>query len=110
MSFIVTTSKQDKYGLVGETGIENPASFNNYLSNAMIVEPNSEIAVQSVKIHRTPNYTFRKNNKGFYLAFYPGTYTLKTSWDAFMPNFTLIRIFADDGTYTPKMLWHSIQK
>tara|TARA_R110002096_G_scaffold5834_4_gene26938 strand:- start:309 stop:2717 length:2409 start_codon:yes stop_codon:yes gene_type:complete len=104
MSFIVTTSKQDKYGLVGETGIENPASFNNYLSNAMIVEPNSEIAVQSVKIHRTPNYTFRKNNKGFYLAFYPGTYTLKTSWDAFMPNFTLIRIFADDGTYTPKEL------
>ena len=102
MSFIVTTSKQDKYGLVGETGIENPASFNNYLSNAMIVEPNSEIAVQSVKINRTPNYIFRKNDKGFYLAFYPGTYTLKEDWDVNLPNFSLIRIIPDEGSYSPK--------
>tara|TARA_R110000824_G_scaffold10137_3_gene45020 strand:+ start:652 stop:2694 length:2043 start_codon:yes stop_codon:yes gene_type:complete len=54
MSLIVTSSSQDEYSPsnINHTGIENPASYQNFLSSPLIIEPNSEIAVVSIKCNR----------------------------------------------------------
>ncbi len=60
MSLIFTSNTQDDYKdidstgrlLSGRIGIENPADYHNHLTSPLEVKPNSEIAVQSVKISR----------------------------------------------------------
>ena len=60
MSLIFTSNTQDDYKdldasgrqLTGRIGIENPADYHNHLTSPLEVKPNSEIAVQSVKIER----------------------------------------------------------
>lgn len=54
MSLIVTSSSQAEYDQTSTKsfGIENPASYQNFLSSPLIVEPNSEIAVVSIKCNR----------------------------------------------------------
>jgi len=55
MSLIVTTSSQDNYD-TDSLGIEQPYSYHNYLTQPVIIKPNSKIAVQSVKINREPTF------------------------------------------------------
>lgn len=38
-------------------GLANPSSFSNFMRSPIILEPNSEVAVQSVRIQRDPVYT-----------------------------------------------------
>ncbi len=61
MSLVICSNRQDNYNKLDEDGIEvnmrgngtsNPASFTNHFSNVFKIEPNSEVAVQSVKIER----------------------------------------------------------
>jgi hypothetical protein len=62
MSFLITSNLQDEYSSVDRqdksirvnhgTPIQNPASYSNHLVNPLRIPPNSEIAVQSLKINR----------------------------------------------------------
>tara|TARA_R110000772_G_scaffold261570_1_gene380128 strand:- start:5428 stop:7503 length:2076 start_codon:yes stop_codon:yes gene_type:complete len=56
MSLLITTSTQDQYGN-DNLNIEKPFSFHNYLTQPLIIKPNSKIAVQSVKFNRDPTFT-----------------------------------------------------
>lgn len=54
MSLILTSSsnrEEDKASKINK-GIENPASFQNFLKSPLIIEPNSEIALVSLKCSR----------------------------------------------------------
>jgi len=53
MSLIVATSKLEENTQIISS--ENPSNFTNFFRSPIQVEPNSEIAVESVKINRTPN-------------------------------------------------------
>jgi hypothetical protein len=60
MSLIFTSNTQDDYKdtdssgklLSGRIGIERPSDYHNHLTSPLEVKPNSQIAVQSVKISR----------------------------------------------------------
>ena len=64
MSLIVLSNSQEEYsskdaeGFLQNpiTGIQNPASFTNHLVNPMKIAQDSEVAVQSVKIHRDSTF------------------------------------------------------
>lgn len=56
MSLLITTSTQDQYE-TSNIGIEKPFSYHNYLTQPLIIKPNSKIAVQSVKFNRDPTFT-----------------------------------------------------
>ena len=64
MSLIFTSNTQDDYkdidsagrSLRGTIGIENPSDYQNHLTSPLLVKPNSQIAVQSVKIERQQTY------------------------------------------------------
>ena len=51
MSLIITSSSQ---GLdeTNQIGIAKPEQFKNHLINSLMIEPDSQIAVESVKINR----------------------------------------------------------
>ena len=56
MSFLITSS--DSKELTNAVGIANPASYTNHLKGTLTLPPNSEVAVQSVKIQRNPMIDF----------------------------------------------------
>ena len=51
MSLIFTSNTQDEYAELN-LGIENPSDYHNHLTSPLEVKPDSQIAVQSVKISR----------------------------------------------------------
>jgi len=57
MSLIVATSRIDE-----NTNAGDPSSFKNFFRSPIEVEPDSEIAVQSVKIQRTGNITIEEDD------------------------------------------------
>ncbi len=64
MSLIFTSNTQDDYKdvddegrvLTSTIGIERPADYHNHLTSPLEVKPNSQIAVQSVKLERQQTY------------------------------------------------------
>jgi len=66
MVYLITsnTTKIDETG-VNSTGINDPSRFNNMLSQTFNIEPNSEIAVESVKITRNGNIQLDSSNNQF---------------------------------------------
>jgi hypothetical protein len=57
MSLILTTNRIDE-----NTNPDNPSSFKNFFRSPIEIEPDSEIAVQSVKVQRTGNYTIETDD------------------------------------------------
>ena len=53
MSLIITSSSQGT-DETNQIGIAKPEQYKNYMQNSLIVPPNSEIAVESIKINRLP--------------------------------------------------------
>lgn len=74
MSLIFTSNTQDDYKDLDETGrqlnsrigIENPADYHNHLTSPLEVKPNSQIAVQSVKISRNQIYEITDSTQMLY--------------------------------------------
>ena len=74
MSLIFTSNTQDDYKDLDSTGrqlnsrigIENPADYHNHLTSPLEVKPNSEIAVQSVKISRNQIYEITDSTQMLY--------------------------------------------
>ena len=82
MSLIFTSNTQDEYdGSLGEVrsniGIENPADYHNHLTSPLEVKPNSQIAVQSVKITRKEKWDFNDVGELLYYFGKPLGTTLK---------------------------------
>ena len=62
MSLIITTSKLSENDNVGQLPSENPANYTNFFRSPITIPPNSEIAVESVKINRTANVNIKDNS------------------------------------------------
>ena len=70
MSLIVTSSSQnDNYEGIGSINIEQPYSYQNYFKNPIKIKPNSEIAVESVKVMKSTNMNLLDSDK---MSFYFG--------------------------------------
>ena len=77
MSLIFTSNTQDDYRdsdktgrlLSGRIGIERPSDYHNHLTSPLEVKPNSQIAVQSVKISRQQ---INEITEGQHLLYYFG--------------------------------------
>ena len=97
MSLLVCSSEQSRYHKK-EIGVSRPFSFTNYLPNAMIIPPKSEVAVQSVKYERSGKYEVVKgeNDVGF-VDFGPAY----TDGEDFTRNSSqsLLQFTLDEGTY-----------
>lgn len=59
MSLILASSKQSENSANIQS--ENPSSFTNFFRSPIVVEPDSEIAVQSVKLNRSGNVVVNDN-------------------------------------------------
>ena len=101
MSLLITSSKQDRYKEQA-MGIERPFSYSNHLNPPMTIPANAEVAVQSVKCSRSPNFRFNDNNKRFYLYFgkvpVDGANLTETN-----PSTTL-QCIVPDGVYDTKQM------
>tara|TARA_R110000824_G_scaffold280101_2_gene468181 strand:+ start:467 stop:2548 length:2082 start_codon:yes stop_codon:yes gene_type:complete len=107
MSLIITSSQQDKYN-GGQLGVERPYAYQNYLSNTMKIPPNSEVAVQSVKINRSENWVIDDDLVIGYLAYGPA-YTAKDNILT-KTNLQLVPILVDGGTYSNAGFGEEIKK
>ena len=67
MSYIITSSTQDRYPKAG-FGIEQPYQYTNYLGNAYQVPANSRVALESIKFVRLPVFLIKEDesNIGYY--------------------------------------------
>lgn len=73
MSLIVATSKLNENSTPLEN--ESPSSFTNFFRSPIVIEPNSEIAVESIKLERSGNITI--GNRDFFCHYWgadPDTY------------------------------------
>tara|TARA_R110000737_G_scaffold351423_2_gene393655 strand:- start:6102 stop:8186 length:2085 start_codon:yes stop_codon:yes gene_type:complete len=82
MSLIFTSNTQDEYdgpagNLRPNIGIENPADYHNHLTSPLEVKPNSQVAVQSVKITRKEKWDFNDVGELLYYFGRPLGETLK---------------------------------
>ncbi len=76
MSLIFTSNTQDDYKDIdeegrsfrGAIGIENPADYHNHLTSPLEVKPNSQIAVQSVKLERQQTYEITDTQHLYYFG------------------------------------------
>ena len=57
MSLLITSSSEGA-GDTNQIGISVPYQFRNNLKNPLIIEPLSEIAVESVKLNRMPQVDY----------------------------------------------------
>jgi len=62
MSLIITTSKLSENDNVGQLPSENPSNYTNFFRSPITIPPNSEIAVESVKMNRTANVNIKDNS------------------------------------------------
>lgn len=69
MSLIITSNSEfTETGPANlSSGLNSPEYYTNYLSNTMEIEPNSEIAVQSVKINKEISIEVNRANNQFYV-------------------------------------------
>ena len=74
MSLVITSSSQQDYDRDGQVkiGLENPASFQNFLKSPLIVDKNSEVALVSLKCNRDDNTIVINEGQGEGLFVYWG--------------------------------------
>lgn len=64
MSLIITSSSQDdSYDFVGNINIENAYSYQNYFKTPIKIKPNSQIAVESIKVERSTTIDMNNDDK-----------------------------------------------
>ena len=79
MSLVITSNTPQNQVNTTTTGINLPYSYTNHLQGTLTIPPNSEIAVQSVKINKTGNIQLNKFNTQF--GFYMGRDQDGVNWD-----------------------------
>ena len=103
MSLIICSSQQDRYN-EAEQGNAKPASFSNYLGNAMMIPSHSEVAVQSVKINRQGQITITEGINDFGYIWFGSDYdtTLGENKLSILNDYalSLLPFRFDEGDYT----------
>ena len=69
MVYVITSNTTELGEGVNTTGMNAPSSYINTLSSTLQIEPNSEIAVESIKINRSGNVSMGSANNQFYLYY-----------------------------------------
>jgi len=69
MSLVITSSSQQEYDSLSKktTGLENPSSFQNFLKSPLIIDPDSEVALVSLKCSRDEDTIDVKKGDGIFL-------------------------------------------
>jgi len=70
MSLVILSNTQDEYirrdsnnfVIASGNGISSPSSFVNHFRSPLVIEPDSEVAVESVKIRKGPTFDIDENN------------------------------------------------
>ena len=107
MSLVITSSNQDKYdeSSLGD-GITRSFSYQNNMRSPLVIEPNSEIAVQSVKTTRQDNIVVSRDTQ-------VGVYFGKQLSDAMLIRETPQAVVYADieaGNYTKYSFSQALQK
>ena len=103
MSYIVcSNSTFDNEQL---TGISSPNSFQNHFKSPLEIEPNSEVAVESVKINRKDEFDITPNDE-FYVYFGEELTTSILSGSATTNG---VKVDVAPGTYSRKQLAFALQ-
>ena len=115
MSYIICSNQQRDYQ-DSNTGLQNPNSFKNFFKSPLIIEPNSEIAVESVKFSRPYVYDVKENSL-IYLYF--GKELTEETQDLAGVNTpayaqpdtprTSVPIYLKSGVYTPREMAQMLQ-
>jgi len=105
MSYIVCSNQQRGYTNTN-TGIQDPNTFKNFFKSPLIIEPNSEIAVESIKFNR-PYVWEVKENALFYLYF--GKELVAGYGQPKTPR-TSVPVYISAGNYTPQEMAQEIQR
>jgi len=64
MSLVITSSSQDdSYDFVGNVNIENAYSYQNYFKTPIKLKPNSQVAVESIKVERSTTIDMSDEDK-----------------------------------------------
>tara|TARA_R110002096_G_scaffold55907_2_gene143107 strand:+ start:9525 stop:11546 length:2022 start_codon:yes stop_codon:yes gene_type:complete len=108
MSYIITSSTQDRYPKAG-FGIEQPYQYTNYLGNAYQVPPNSRVALESIKFVRLPVFLIKEDesNIGYYNFGFEGGGGQPTIDDG---TGIPLEFKLDPGRYTVAQLEGALQK
>jgi len=114
MVFLITSNTTDLDGNGPNiTGMNDPARYNNMLSSTFEIEPNSEVAVESIKITRNGNIQLggANNQFGVYLGADLSACGTTLALSNSAPVMTYIRNGGDVNiTKSPKDLCENIRK
>lgn len=67
MSLILTTNTTTNDPTATNVGINLPYNYNNFTTNTFEIEPDSEVAVQSIKFNKEGNVEVNRSNNQFYV-------------------------------------------
>jgi len=109
MSLIFTSNTQDTYnqenGQSTNFGIEQPADYHNHLTSPLEIQPNSQVAVQSVRFTRKQQFDFPDGKNLLYYFGEPLEESKSLTDVTSRPQ--LVELSA--GTYTPIQLASELQ-
>jgi len=119
MSLIITSSSQQEYDSLSKktTGLENPASFQNFLKSPLIIEKDSEVALVSLKCSRDEDTVTIQKGDGIFVYWgaedsqnmSDGTEGYEKPTESDDIN-TPMRIELEQGTYSRKTFAQELQK
>ncbi len=118
MSLVITSSSQQDYDRDGQVkiGLENPASFQNFLKSPLIVDKNSEVALVSIKCNRDEDTIVINEGEGEGLFVYWGAedsnnYDTTGEFPHALDDInTPIRIELFQGTYSRRSFINHLQE
>ena len=119
MSLIITSSSQQEYDSLSKktTGLENPASFQNFLKSPLIIEKDSEVALVSLKCSRDEDtVTIQKGDGIFVYWGAEGSQNMSDGTEGYEKPTesddinTPMRIELEQGTYSRKTFAQELQK
>ena len=118
MSLILTSnnSQKESGNLAVNSGLNLPYQYHNYLANTIEIEPNSEVAVQSVKINKEGSINVNRSNNQYYI--YVGqtaavdVFDLPLYWTTSTPMHTFVNddIRGSNATLNSNQMAEAIQE
>mgnify|MGYP003672769912 CR=1 FL=1 len=109
MSYIVTSSSQDRYSST-KYGIEKANSYENYIGNPMRIPPNSKVALESIKFIRLPVFTILSDDSKRAYYWFGEDKTPSTGWNTIDDTRSApVSFQLKSGTYNTDQLALGIQ-
>jgi hypothetical protein len=106
MSYILCSNieNEDK---ISKGGFEDPATFTNFFKSPLIIEPNSEIAVESVKLDRQEEWSVQKDDTFF--VYWGPEQNDTTSLTSGGSTKNGVRVKIKEGSYTSEGFARALQ-